>query len=208
MKEKRRHKVPACRRGIRWVCWGENSPTPSCSNSGRGKRLPSCLTDHALTLHTIVLSEMPPMSLPRHLTYSSPNLESGAVSPAHCITTMTVTLGPEFNQHLLVQSAETALGHKDLRGQVLAKVTGEGERKPKHRACQIPGQHLTPTDPNQHLSPPAIQALLPQFAVFSTLWALLPWTVERILVYGASASNKSSSLRENQQKRFIPHEEL
>ena len=147
------------------------------------------------------------MSLPRHLTYSSPNLESGAISPAHCIVTMTVTLGPEFNQHLLVQSAETALGHKDLRGQVLAKVTGG--RKPKHRVCQIPGQHLTPTDPNQHhLPPPTILALLPQFAVFSTLWALLPCTVERILVYGASASNKSSSLRENQQKRFIPHEEL
>ena len=116
---------------------------------------------------------------------------------------MAVTLGPEFNQHLLVQSSETAPGYKDLRGQVLAKVTRS--RRPKHRGCQVPGQHLIPADSNQH---PLIQALLPQTALFSASESLLPWTTEGVLIYSASTSNKSSSLRENQQKSLIPNEEL
>lgn len=71
------------------------------------------------------------MSLPRHLTIAPLRLESGAVSPVHCLIAVTMTLGPEFNQHLLGQCAETALGHKDLRRQVLAKVTENRRPNPK-----------------------------------------------------------------------------
>lgn len=93
------------------------------------------------------------------------SLDSGAVSPVCCLVTMARTLGPEFSKHLLVQSAQTAQGCKDLKGQVLTKVAGS--RRPKHRSCPIPGHHLTlppPPDPNQLLPLPGPPPL--QFALF------------------------------------------
>lgn len=135
------------------------------------------------------------------------SLDSGAVSPVCCLVTMARTLGPEFSKHLLVQSAQTAQGCKDLKGQVLTKVTGS--RRPKHRSCPIPGHHLTLPPPQIQTNSLPFQALPPcSLLSFGSFEALFPWPTERVLTDSTSASNKSSSPRENQQKSLIPNEEM